>query len=42
MAELRPPRPVSAAAAGTILVINCGSSSVKFALFAKEEPQPRL
>lgn len=25
----------------TILVINCGSSSVKFALFADEEPAPR-
>jgi len=26
----------------TILVINCGSSSVKFALFANERPLPRL
>lgn len=31
-----------AAASGAILVINCGSSSVKFALFAAEGPPPRL
>ena len=42
MTEPRRSRPVSAAASGAILVINCGSSSVKFALFAAEEPLPRL
>jgi len=40
MAELRRSRPMSAATA--ILVINSGSSSVKFALFAAEEPLSRL
>lgn len=33
---------MSAAARATILVINCGSSSVKFALFAAAEPALRL
>ena len=40
MVELRRSRPTSAAVA--ILVINSGSSSVKFALFAAEEPLSRL
>ncbi len=35
-------RHVSAPASGAILVINSGSSSVKFALFAPGEPPPRL
>ncbi|MGE0333974.1 MAG: acetate/propionate family kinase [Gammaproteobacteria bacterium] len=42
MAEPRRSGPVSPSAGGPILVINCGSSSVKFALFAAKEPQPRL
>ncbi len=33
---------MSAAARVTILVINCGSSSVKFALFAAAQPLPCL
>jgi acetate kinase len=42
MAEPTRSRPVPATSSGTILVINCGSSSVKFALFAMGDPLPRL
>lgn len=42
MTEPRRSRPVSTATTGAILVVNCGSSSVKFALFAAEKPLPRL
>ncbi len=42
MAETTRSGHAPAAASGAILVINCGSSSVKFALFAAGEPQPRL
>jgi acetate kinase len=42
MTEPKQSRPVSTAASSAIRVINRGSSSVKFALFAAGKPLPRL